>query len=371
MIKKLMYEQRLRAERRREYAYSQKGDPNQTLRVVGVPLRIHADLSAHQAIESGAALMPCPAAPSVKVDRFDGRNLLDTLGDSDPLTGATARPKEEDPSLPFERYRDLIDADRRQVSEISRLSEIEEWWESVFERPKRPNAPSSAPPAAAIGHDYGAGSTAGVTQLTPVAASSVSGSSHQSAQYENEKELDKNWSKLPEREKDWLGQVARPYGVNHYVTLLREALRRASSHDDPLDATQRRQLSRDDRKRMRRLLKERARAGDGASSTAFHGFGEDESGSSDSDDSGSDDGERRHNNGFVIEIAGTAASMPSAPVPAAPAPAVRPPAPVVRPPPPRPAQAPEPPKKLSAMEMLKLRTRQALNASSTLPSRLK
>ncbi|GAB5589470.1 hypothetical protein Unana1_04370 [Umbelopsis nana] len=70
-------------------------------------------------------------------ERFDGRALLDMLPSrSGPIALELRQDRDIADELNFERYRDLVEVDRLEVSEQDRLEEIEEEWTNILARHK-------------------------------------------------------------------------------------------------------------------------------------------------------------------------------------------------------------------------------------------
>ncbi|KAL0092525.1 alternative splicing regulator-domain-containing protein [Phycomyces blakesleeanus] len=137
-IKELMVDHKKRAERRRAYYESRRGDPRQLLRVVGSAILLHPDAEQYYHHENTNNLMPWQGDPDIKIDRFDGRSLLEFVPDAK-ARDAKLQPtedKELSDDLNFERYHDLVEAERLKVSEHDRLAEVEEEWNQLLDRHK-------------------------------------------------------------------------------------------------------------------------------------------------------------------------------------------------------------------------------------------
>ncbi|KAF9344322.1 hypothetical protein BGX26_004528 [Mortierella sp. AD094] len=171
-VKDLVENAKRRAQRRRAYYDSRLGDPMQLLRVSGTAVRLgmmkvsslgaqsferlhhmfqlinsshfdHSSLEtnpeAYSVNEDPKNLMPWASDSSVKIDRFDGRALLDFL----PATTSTMIDsglrvdRDEDGignELRFQRWQDLVDKARLQISEEQCLVENEEEWNDLVAR---------------------------------------------------------------------------------------------------------------------------------------------------------------------------------------------------------------------------------------------
>ncbi|CAG8518865.1 354_t:CDS:2 [Paraglomus brasilianum] len=137
-IKELMVDHKRRAERRRAYYESRLGDPSQLLRITGSAIKLHADAEQHFFHENPEkSLMLWQGDNETRIDRFDGRALLDYLPPNDPnvpIQSSEERDYREE--LNFERFRDLIENERRNVTEAECLEDIEAEWTRLLERHK-------------------------------------------------------------------------------------------------------------------------------------------------------------------------------------------------------------------------------------------
>ncbi|KAI8077015.1 alternative splicing regulator-domain-containing protein [Thamnidium elegans] len=131
-IKELMVDHRKRAERRRAYYESRLGDIQQLIRVIGVSSKVYPDAEQFYYHENPDNLMNWQGNQDIKIDRFDGRSLLDFVPDAS--RGYGNIPKEEremQDELNFERYHDLIEAERLNAD---RLAEVDEEWTKLLDR---------------------------------------------------------------------------------------------------------------------------------------------------------------------------------------------------------------------------------------------
>ncbi|KAG2201322.1 hypothetical protein INT47_001410 [Mucor saturninus] len=129
-IKELMVDHRKRAERRRAYYESRLGDPQQLIRVIGVSSKVYPDAEQFYYHENPDNLQYAMAS-------FDGRSLLDFVPETSTRRGFSDITKEEREmadELNFERYHDLIEAERLNVSEADRLAEVDEEWTKLLDR---------------------------------------------------------------------------------------------------------------------------------------------------------------------------------------------------------------------------------------------
>ncbi|KAL5714154.1 hypothetical protein ACHQM5_016153 [Ranunculus cassubicifolius] len=113
----LMDAARKRAQRRAVYLAKRRGDPHQSLMVVGSRSRTYKDDGLYQASQEQQGLIPWNGKQDILIDRFDGRALLDFIRDSSSRNIRAQSKTEEEEELEefvnFERYRDLIKHRRR------------------------------------------------------------------------------------------------------------------------------------------------------------------------------------------------------------------------------------------------------------------
>lgn len=136
-IKELMSDHKKRAERRRAYYESRLGDPQQLIRVIGSSSKLYPDAEQFYYHDNPENLMPWQGNPDIKIDRFDGRSLLDFVPDTRNQRGyqdISKDDREMKDELNFERYHDLIEAERLNVTESERLAEVEEEWTKLLDR---------------------------------------------------------------------------------------------------------------------------------------------------------------------------------------------------------------------------------------------
>ncbi|KAF7722342.1 hypothetical protein EC973_003432 [Apophysomyces ossiformis] len=137
-IKELMVDHKKRAERRRAYYDSKLGDPHQLLRVTGSATKLYPDAEQFYYQENTNNLMPWQGDPDVRIDRFDGRALLDYIPISNPRIQSQLSQEDQElaDDLNFARYHDLVEAERLHVTEKERLEEVEEEWTKLLDRHK-------------------------------------------------------------------------------------------------------------------------------------------------------------------------------------------------------------------------------------------
>ncbi|KAG0332192.1 hypothetical protein BG000_010260 [Podila horticola] len=115
------------------------GDPVQLLRVSGKATKLVTNPESYSFNEDPKNLMPWASDPAIKIDRFDGRALLDYLPAETPAMVDSGLRMERDEDgigdeLRFERWFDLVEKSRLHISEEQCLAEIEEEWNDLVAR---------------------------------------------------------------------------------------------------------------------------------------------------------------------------------------------------------------------------------------------
>ncbi|CEG68647.1 hypothetical protein RMATCC62417_04864 [Rhizopus microsporus] len=203
-----------RAERRRAYHESRLGDPQQLLRVIGSSLKLYPDAEQFYYHENPENLMPWLGNPDIKIDRFDGRSLLDSV--PEPVQGLKEDNEDTD-ELNFERYRDLIEAERLNINEADQLAQVEEEWTKLLDRHQAKlalidkSSKESKTRSNAIGFDYG---------TTKVVEDDTK---QQETLLIYEPDLLEHVDDLTEKDKEKLNAMSSKYGVKSYARLLRVA----------------------------------------------------------------------------------------------------------------------------------------------------
>lgn len=108
---------RKRAQRRAIFLAKRRGDPQQSIQVIGSRCRTYRDDGLYQATQDQQGLIPWNGKEDILIDRFDGRALLDFVREPDARRFRVQEKTEEEEELEefvnFERYRDLIKHRRR------------------------------------------------------------------------------------------------------------------------------------------------------------------------------------------------------------------------------------------------------------------
>ncbi|XP_052196017.1 uncharacterized protein LOC127803654 isoform X2 [Diospyros lotus] len=119
---------RKRAQRRAVYLAKRRGDPQQSIQVVGSRSRMYRDEALYQATQDQQGLIPWNGKQDILIDRFDGRALLDFIRDSSSRRFRAPEKTEEEEELEefvnFERYRDLIKHRRRGFTDEEGLQHV-------------------------------------------------------------------------------------------------------------------------------------------------------------------------------------------------------------------------------------------------------
>ncbi|KAI7895992.1 uncharacterized protein EV154DRAFT_476718 [Mucor mucedo] len=264
-IKELMVDHRKRAERRRAYYESRLGDPQQLIRVIGVSSKVYPDAEQFYYHENPDNLQYAMAS-------FDGRSLLDFVPETSTRRGFSDVTKEEREmadELNFERYHDLIEAERLNVSEADRLAEVDEEWTKLLDRHQAKLAllntkeKGSSSKGRTFGFDYGTSKmkeedldddTEQESQLLKdilfIDINPVRHIHVDILQYVDE---------LTDKDKQVLNEMSGKYGIRSYARLLRVAKK---DRDDELRALKRQQddgRSKDNNNTGKRSANERRR----------------------------------------------------------------------------------------------------------------
>ncbi|RCH81210.1 hypothetical protein CU098_005075, partial [Rhizopus stolonifer] len=205
------------------------GDPLQLIRVIGSASKLYPDAEHFYYHENTENLMPWQGNPDIKIDRFDGRSLLDFF--TEPVRSNLHVPEEDmQDELNFERYHDLIEAERLQVSESERLAEVEEEWTKLLDRHQAKlnmiKQQEKSTKSRGFGFDYG---TKVVSHEEAVAEDSLL----------KQADILQYVDDLTDKDKQALNDMSRKYGIKSYARLLRIAKK---DRDDELRSLKRKQL---------------------------------------------------------------------------------------------------------------------------------
>ncbi|KAJ9670753.1 hypothetical protein PVL29_026963 [Vitis rotundifolia] len=160
----LMDAARKRAQRRAVFLAKRRGDPQQSIQVVGSRSRTYRDDGLYQATLDQQGLIPWNGKQNILIDRFDGRALLDFIRDSDSRHFRAQQKTEEEEELEefvnFERYRDLIKHRRRGFTDEEGLQHVNEEMEAktvapfTSDRSQLPQPPASKGSYSQVGFSY-------------------------------------------------------------------------------------------------------------------------------------------------------------------------------------------------------------------------
>ncbi|OVA15821.1 Suppressor of white apricot N-terminal domain [Macleaya cordata] len=159
----LMDAARKRAQRRAVFLAKRRGDPQQSLLVVGSRCRTYRDDGLYQATQDQQGLIPWNGKQDILIDRFDGRALLDFIRSSDSRNFRAQSKTDEEEELEefvnFERYRDLIKHRRRGFTDEEGLQHASQEIEAkaapfASERSNPAQAPVSKGSYSQVGFSY-------------------------------------------------------------------------------------------------------------------------------------------------------------------------------------------------------------------------
>ncbi|KAI8017145.1 CLK4-associating serine/arginine rich protein [Camellia lanceoleosa] len=130
---------RKRAQRRAVYLAKRRGDPQQSIQILGSRSRMYRDDGLYQATQDQQGLIPWNGKEDIMIDRFDGRALLDYIRDSSSRRFRAPEKTEEEEELEefvnFERYRDLIKHQRRGFTDEEGLQHVNQEMEAKIATP--------------------------------------------------------------------------------------------------------------------------------------------------------------------------------------------------------------------------------------------
>ena len=169
---------------------------------------------------------------------------------------ATREDREIADELNFERYHDLIEAERLNTTESERLEKVDEEWTKLLDRHQAKLAlldqhKEDKAVKKNFGFDYG-------TTKAPEVVEEEEGESEKESQLLKEVDILQYIDELSDKEKQVLNEMSAKYGITSYARLLRiakkdrdnelKALRRQRGDDKPKD----RPKSANERRRIRR-----------------------------------------------------------------------------------------------------------------------
>ncbi|KAK9678546.1 hypothetical protein RND81_11G218400 [Saponaria officinalis] len=155
---------RKRAQRRALYLAKRRGDPQQSIQVLGSRSRTYRDDGLYQAAQDQQGLIPWNGKEDILIDRFDGRALLDFIRDPGSRRLHQQEKTEEEEQLEefvnFERYRDLIKHRRRGLTDEEGLDHVNQVMEAKFalpfalDRAQQSQTPASKGTYSQVGFSY-------------------------------------------------------------------------------------------------------------------------------------------------------------------------------------------------------------------------
>ncbi|KAL0145877.1 alternative splicing regulator-domain-containing protein [Mucor lusitanicus] len=319
-IRELMVDHRKRAERRRAYYESRLGDPQQLIRVIGSSTKLYPDAEQFYYHENPENLMPWQANPDIRIDRFDGRSLLDFVPEANVganLQNISREDRELADELNFERYHDLIEAERLNVMESDRLAEVDEEWTKLLDRHqaklallKNDKKSTNANKGKTFGFDYGTTKVAADEDLD----GEDDDDDEKESQLLREADILQYVNDLTDKDKDILNDMSEKYGIRSYVRLLRVAkkdrdeelrsLKRKQREGKPKDGSR---SSRRNERRRRRRHRRNDQTDDSRYKRRYSPTYEPYRNDSDESSSSEDDDEPDNSNSdFVIEFGSSA-----------------------------------------------------------------
>ncbi|KAJ7567667.1 hypothetical protein O6H91_01G001400 [Diphasiastrum complanatum] len=246
---------RRRAERRAVFLAKRRGDPQQSLRMVGKHSRMHHDPALYQATQDEQGLIPWNGRKEIMIDRFDGRALLDFIRENDGSSRFHREKTEEEEELEelvnFERYRDLIKHRRSGFTDEEGLEDVDQELETrvtaplASDRHRGPQSLSSGKGAyAQVGFAY-----------------EGEGKEEFSVDSEDEEDDEEEESSSEDSEDEEIERIAREHGVQRFNWLVymdrkakeEERKQKEAAKGDPTM----RKLSRKERRKASQLEREK------------------------------------------------------------------------------------------------------------------
>ncbi|KAG0038990.1 hypothetical protein BGZ82_010105 [Podila clonocystis] len=225
-VKDLFGDAKKRAQRRRAYYDSKLGDPMQLLRVSGMATKLVTNPESYSFNEDPKNLMPWASDPAIKIDRFDGRALLDYLPTETPAMVDSGLRMERDEDgigdeLRFERWFDLVEKSRLHISEEQCLTEMEEEWNDLIARHhaligKNPEKKSETS-TGSFGFNYG-------TKIVQNDDDGYGQMDRELPAMEEENILE-HLDRLSQQDRDTLDQLGTEFSIKDYYHMLRIAKR--------------------------------------------------------------------------------------------------------------------------------------------------
>ncbi|XP_019444693.1 PREDICTED: CLK4-associating serine/arginine rich protein [Lupinus angustifolius] len=144
---------RKRAQRRAVYLAKRRGDPQQSINLVGLRCRTYRDDVIYHATEDQQGLIPWNGKQDILIDRFDGRALLDFIRESGHrrVQEKTEEEEELEEFVNFERYRDLVKHRRRGFTDEEALQHVNQEMEAKAAAPYASDKANLSQPAASKG----------------------------------------------------------------------------------------------------------------------------------------------------------------------------------------------------------------------------
>ncbi|KAG0225095.1 hypothetical protein BGX31_007768 [Mortierella sp. GBA43] len=173
--------------------------------------------------------MPWASDPSIKIDRFDGRALLDFLPSTTAsmIESGLRLDRDEDGignELRFQRWHDLVDRARLRVSEEQCLADNEEEWNDLVARhhaligklPDKHKETADAPSTTHnFAYNYGTETPHGETEMSQLAENELTAL--------EEDNILEHLDDLSGRDRDYLDNLGAEFYIQDYYQLLRDA----------------------------------------------------------------------------------------------------------------------------------------------------
>ncbi|XP_015890143.1 uncharacterized protein LOC107424797 isoform X1 [Ziziphus jujuba] len=258
---------RKRAQRRAVFLAKRRGDPQQSIQVIGSRCRMYRDDGLYQATQDQQGLIPWNGKQDILIDRFDGRALLDFIREPGSRHFRAQEKSEEEEELEefvnFERYRDLIKHRRRGFTDEEGLQHVYQEIEAKIiapfapERSQLPQPPANKGSYSQVGFSYEGD---GKEEAHLLGADDNEDADEEEEEDEEEDEEDFN---SDDSNDEGMDKIAKEFGVKRYGWLVymdkkakeEEKRQKEVIKGDPAI----RKLSRKERRKVSQIERERER----------------------------------------------------------------------------------------------------------------
>jgi arginine/serine-rich splicing factor 16 len=217
-----------RAERKKEFLASKFQDPVQTLRVTNCGIEVKRDQKVHSQLESEHNLM---VWNRVKIDKYDGRALVESLPNWSVIKRTqTDEELELETQANYERYRTIIEGEKKNIPQIELLQDAQERIKiSVEEQklaPTQKDLDRGERQKQSNSKDKKAGGQYSNIRFDYNSNTALEDNAFQKPNLNDEEEVEEDDGveyipEVPIEQESWVNNIAKKYGVNDYCRLVR------------------------------------------------------------------------------------------------------------------------------------------------------